>query len=110
MFPVRRFTDVGVVVVPPVTDRPVQRTVNRSVGWDDRINKVSILSWPVCDPPIHVDVTNAAMTRNTRVCLLYPAGTGELKDGSVDGRRLNHWRTIVLDPGIVDSQALSCML
>ena len=45
MLPVRRFMDVGVAVVPPVTDRPVQRTVNRSVGWDDRMNKVSILSW-----------------------------------------------------------------
>ena len=45
MLPVRRFTDVGVAVIPPVADRPVQRTVNRSVSWDDRMDKVSVLSW-----------------------------------------------------------------
>ena len=107
MLPVRRFTDVGVAVVPPVTDRPFQRTVNWSVGWDDRMDKVSVLSWPVCDPPIRIDVTNAALTHYTQVCLLYPAGTGDLMDESVDGRRLDHWRTVVWDPGIVDSRALS---
>ena len=93
-------------MVPPVTDRPVQRTVKRSVGrsvgWDDRMDKVSVLSCPVCDPPIRIDVTNAALTHYTRVCLLYPAGTGDFMGGSVDGRRLDHWRT-----GIVDSRALS---
>ena len=65
MLPVRRFTDVGVAVIPHVTDRPVQRTVNRSVAWDDRMDKVSILSWPVCDLPIRIDVANAALTHNT---------------------------------------------
>ena len=56
---------------------------------------------------IRIDVANAALTHNTRVCLLYPAGTGYLKGGSVDGRRLDHWRTVVWDPGIVGSRALS---
>ena len=62
------------------------------------------MSWPVCDPPIRIDVANAALTHNTRVCLLYPAGTGDLKGGSVDGRRLDHWRTVVWDPGIMGSR------
>ena len=93
MLPVQRLTDVGVAVIPPVADRPVQQTVNRSVGWDDRMDKVSVLSWPVCDPPIRIYVVNAALTHNTRVCLLYPVGAGDLKVGSVDGRRLDHWRT-----------------
>ena len=44
MLPLRRFADVG------VADRPVRRTINRSVGWNNRMDKVSVLSWPVCDP------------------------------------------------------------
>ena len=32
MLPLQRLTDVGVAVIPPVADRPVQRTVIRSVG------------------------------------------------------------------------------
>ena len=82
-------------MIPPVADRPVRRTINRSVGWNNRMDKVSVLSWPVCDPPIRIDVGNAALTHNTQVCLLYPAGTGDLKGRSVDGRRLDHWRTVV---------------
>ena len=50
MLPVQRLTDVGIAVIPP--DRPVQRMVNRSDGWDDRLDKVPVLSWLVCDPPI----------------------------------------------------------
>ena len=107
MLPVQRLSDVAVAVIPPVADRPVQQTVNRSVGWDDMMNEVSVLSWPVCDPPIHIYVANAALTHNTRVCLLYPVGAGDLKGGSVDGWRLDHWRTVVWEPGIVDSRALS---
>ena len=38
---------------------------------------------------------------------LYPAGTGYLKGGSVDGRRLDHWCTVVWDPGIMGSRAQS---
>ena len=38
---------------------------------------------------------------------MYPAGTGDLKGRSVDGRRLDHRRTVVWDPGIVGSRALS---
>ena len=65
MLPVQRLTDVGVAVIPPVADRPVQRTVNRSVGWDDRMDEVSVLSWPVCDPRIRIYVANVALTHNT---------------------------------------------
>ena len=100
MLPLRRLADVGVAVIPPVADRPVRRTINRSVSWNNRMDKVSVLSWQVCDPPIRIDVGNAALTHNT-------AGTGDLKGGSVDGRRLDHWRTVVWDPGIVGLRALS---
>ena len=31
----------------------------------------------------------------------------DLRSGSVDSQRLNHWRTVTWDPGIVDSRALS---
>ena len=49
-------------MIPPVADRPVQRTVNRSVSWDVRMDEVSVLSWPVCVPPIRMYVANAALT------------------------------------------------
>ena len=107
MLPMRRFADVGVAVISPVADRPVRRTINKSVGWHNRMAKVSVLSWPVCYPPIRIDVANAALTHNTRVCLLYPAGTGDLKGASMDGRRLDHWRTVVWNPDIMGSRALS---
>ena len=54
MLPWRRFADVGVAVIPPVADRTVRRTINRSVGWNNMMDKVSVLSWPVCDPPIRI--------------------------------------------------------
>ena len=50
-------------MIPPVTDRPVQRTVSGSVGWD---------------------------TYSIRLCLLYPDGTDDLQGGSVDSQRLDH--------------------
>ena len=80
----------GVSVISPVADRPVQRTVNRLVDWDDRMDEFSVLSWPVCDPPIRIYVANTALTHNIRVCLLQPVGVGDLKGGSVNRRRLDH--------------------
>ena len=71
------------------------------------MHEVSVLSWPVCDPPIRIYVVNVALTHNIRVCLLYPVGAGDLKGGSVDSRRLDHWRTVDWDPGIVDLRVLS---
>ena len=111
MLPLRRFADVGVAVIPPVADRPVRRIINRLVSRNNRMDEVSVLSWPGCDPLIRIDVANAALSHVGRVCLLYPAGTRCLKGGSVaialDGRRLDHWRTVAWDPGIVGSRALS---
>ena len=49
------------------------------------MDKVSVLSCLVCDPPIRIDVANVALTHNTSVCLLYPVGTGDWTGGSVDG-------------------------
>ena len=83
MSPVIQFTNKGVDRIPPVTDRHVQRMVSRSVGW---------------------------CTYSVQLCLLYPDSTEDLQDlrgGSVDSQRLDHWRTVSWDPGIVDSLALS---
>ena len=41
MPPVRQLTDMGVAMIPPVADRPVQRPVNGSVDRDIRMEKVS---------------------------------------------------------------------
>ena len=111
MLVLRIFSDVGVAVIPPVVDRPVQRILNRLVGRDNQMDEVSVLSWPICDPPIHIGSGDAALSHSEQVCLLYPAGARRLKGGTVaialDSRRLDHWRTVVWDPGIVGSQALS---
>ena len=40
MSPGQQLTDMGVAIIPPVTGRPVQRTVNGLVSWDDRMKKV----------------------------------------------------------------------
>ena len=53
VLPVLQVTDKGVAMFPPVTDRHVQRTVSRSVGWG---------------------------TYSVRLCLLYPDGTEDLQD------------------------------
>ena len=105
------FSDVGLVVIPPVADRPVRRIMNRMVGRDNRMDEVSVLSRPICDPPIHIGDGDADLSHSERVCLLYPAGERRMNNGTVaialEGQRLDHWRTVVWDPGIVGSQALS---
>ena len=68
--PMLQFTDMGVAMTPPVADRPVQRTVNGSVGWDVKTDEVSVVSWPVCTRPIRMYVANSALTHNIRMCLL----------------------------------------
>ena len=91
----------------PVADRPVRRTINKSVGSYNEMDVVSVLSGPVCDAPIRIDVMNAALTHDTRVCFPYSAGTGYLRGGSMDGRRLDHWCTVIWYPGIMGSRAQS---
>ena len=111
MLALRLFSDVGVVVIPPVVNRPVRQIINRMVGRDNRMDEVSVLSWPICDPPIHIGDEDADLSHGERVCLLYPAGVRRMNNGTVaialDGQRLDQWRTVVWDPGIVGSQALS---
>ena len=107
MSPVLQVMDMGVAMIPPVADRPVQRTVNGSVVWDVKTEEVSVVSWPMCVRPIRMYVANTALTHSIRMCLLYPVGSGDLKGGSVDSQRLDHWRTVIWDPGIVDSRVLS---
>ena len=57
MSPVLQVTDMGVAMIPPVADRPVQRTVSGSVGWDVKTDEVSVVSWPIC-----MYVANTALT------------------------------------------------
>ena len=70
VLPVLQVSNKGVAMIPLVTDRHVQQTVSRSVGWD---------------------------TYSVQLCLLYPNNTEDLQDlrgRSVDSQRLNHWRTV----------------
>ena len=82
------------------------------VGKDNLMDEVSI-SWPICDPPIHIGDIDVALSHGDMewVCLLYPAGVRSVNSGTVeftlDGRRLDHWHSVVWDSGIVGSQALS---
>ena len=82
------------------------------VGKDNQMDEVSI-SWLICDTPIHIGDVDVALSHGDteRVCLLYPAGVRSVNNGTVefalDGRRLDHWHSVVRDPGIVGSQALS---
>ena len=65
VLPVLQVTDKGVAMIPLVTDRHVQWTVSRLVGWG---------------------------THSVRLCLLYPDGTEDLQDlrgGSVAGSLAN---------------------
>ena len=80
--------------------------VRGSVGWDVKTDKISIVSWPMCVRQIRMYDANMAKTYSMRICLLYP-NAGDLKGGSVDSQRLDHWRTVIWDPGIVDSWVLS---
>ena len=108
----RIFSNVGVTVIPPVVDRPVQRFMDGLVGKDKRMDEVSI-SWPICDPPIHIGDGDVDLSHGGTewVCLLYPAGARSVNNGTVaialEGQRLDHWHSVVWDPGIVGSQALS---
>ena len=107
------FSDVGVTVIPPVVDRPVRRIMDGLVGKDKRMDEVSVFSWPICSPPIHIGTGDVDLSHGDteRVCLLYPAGARSVNNGTVaiawDGQRLDHWRSVVWDHGIVDSQGLS---
>ena len=74
MSPVLQVTDKGVAVIPPVADRPVLRTVSRSVGRDVKTDEASVVSWPMCVRPIRMYVANMALTYSIRMCLLYPDG------------------------------------
>ena len=80
--------DKGVAMIPSVADRPVQRMISGSVGWDVKMDEVSVVSWPMCVRPIGMYDANTAKTYSMRMCLLYP-DAGNLKGGSVDSQRLS---------------------
>ena len=67
MPPVLQVTDKGAAMIPPMTDRPVQRTVSGSVGWDVKTDEVSVVSWPMCVRPIRKYVANTALAYSIRL-------------------------------------------
>ena len=79
---------MGVTVISPVVDRPVQRIMDGLVGKDNRMDEVSI-SWPICDPPIHIGDIDVTLSHGDteRICLLYPAGVRGVNSGTVE----LHW-------------------
>ena len=113
MLTLQILSDVGVTVIPPVVDRPGRRIMDGLVGKDKQMDEVSVFSWPICNPLIHFEAGDVDLSHGDteRVCLLYPTGAGSVNNGTVaialDGQRLNHWRSVVWDPGIVGSQGLS---
>ena len=91
--PVLHATYKEVAMIPLVADRPVQRTVSgRSVGTLRRVRSPLCLG-SMCFRPIRMYVYTAN-TYIMRMCLLYP-DAGDLRSGSVDSQRLDHWCTVI---------------
>ena len=44
-------TDVGVPLVSPVMDQDVRRIKDELISQDIWMDEVSVLPWPICDPP-----------------------------------------------------------
>ena len=67
------------------------------------MDEVSVLSWPICDQPIHSGDGEAALSHGDTewVCLLYPAGARRVNNGTV---------AIALDWSEARSLSLSCCL
>ena len=111
MLALQVFTDVGAPVVPPVIDQPV--IMDGLVCKDKRMDEVSVFSGSICVPPIHIGTWDMELSHGDTewVCLLYSTGAGSVDDGTVviglDGQRLDHWRGVVWDPGIVGQPGLS---
>ena len=61
----------GVPVVPPVIDQPVRRIMDGLVCKDKRMDEVSVFSWPICDPPIHIGTGDMELSHGDTewVCL-----------------------------------------
>ena len=112
MLALQVFMDEGAPLVSPVIDQPVRRFTDRLVCKDKRMDEVSVFSWPICDPPIHIGTWDMEFSHGDTelVCLLYSAGAGSVDNGTVaiglDGQSLDHWRGVVWDPGIVGQQCL----
>ena len=54
-------SNVGVTVIHPVVDWPVQQIMDGPVGKDNQMDEVSI-SWPICDPLIHIGDIDVALS------------------------------------------------
>ena len=83
MLALQVFTDEGVPLVPPVIDQTVRRIDDELICQDKRIDKVSVFSLPICDPPIHSGTSDMGLSHGGMewFCLLGTAGVE-----SVDNR------------------------
>ena len=69
------------------------------------MDEVSVFSWPICDPPIHIGDGDVDLSHGDteRVCLLYPAGARSVQ--ITEPWRL-HWMVRGWIIGVVLSGAL----
>ena len=69
MLALQVFKDVG---VPVVIDQPVRWIMDGLVCKDKRMDEVSVFSWPICDPPIHIGTWDMELSHGDTewVCLL----------------------------------------
>ena len=72
------FTDEGVPLIPPVIDQDVRRIKDELNSQDKRMDEVSVLLWPICDPPIHYGTSDMGLSQSDTkwFCLLYSADAG----------------------------------
>ena len=76
------------------------------------MDEVSVLPWPICDPPIHHGTSDNGLSQGDTkwFCLLYSADAGSVAHGTMvrglGSQGLDYWRGVVWDPGIVGQQCI----
>ena len=99
-------------LVSPVMDQDVRRIKDKLISQDIRMDEVSVLPWPICDPPIYRGTSDMGLSQGDTkwFCLLSSADAGSVDNGTMvrrlGGQGLDHWRGVVWDPGIVGQQGL----
>ena len=56
-------TDEVVPLVSPVMDQNVRRIKDKLISQDIRMDEVSVLPWPICDPPIHHGTSDMGLSQ-----------------------------------------------